>query len=328
MATIRKRGPQQYQARIRITGYPAASKTLPTKQEALAWATQQELLILRGLGDASKAADTLLLGDALERYGREVSPEKKSHAQEVQRIRAWRKNPLAALPLSRLRGVDLASYRDTRLNTGISGNTLRLEFALLSHLYEVARKDWGLETLQNPVKALRMPKVARGRDRRLQESEEASLLRWCTETSNSRLASVIILAVETAMRRGELIGLLWPDVNLMSRMAYLRDTKNGEARAVPLSNRAVAAVQSILRTSSESVLAMHADTVTWDFGKACKACGIKGLRFHDLRHEATSRLFEKGFNMMEVSTITGHKSLSMLKRYTHLRPSDLLARLG
>ncbi|MDB5852999.1 MAG: site-specific recombinase, phage integrase family [Herminiimonas sp.] len=328
MATIRKRGPQQYQARIRITGYPAASKTLPTRQEALAWATHHELLILRGHGDSSREAAKLTLRDALERYGLEVSPTKKGCAQEVGRIRAWQKNPLAVLPLSRLRGADLASYRDRRLSSGISGNTLRLEFALLSHLYEVARKDWGLETLQNPVKALRKPKVARGRNRRLQEYEEVSLLRWCSDTGNSRLASIIILAVETAMRRGELVGLRWSDINLTTRMANLQDTKNGEARAVPLSSRALAGIHSLPKESLYTMLGMHADTVTWDFGKACKACGITGLRFHDLRHEATSRLFEKGFNMMEVSTITGHKSLSMLKRYTHLRPSDLLARLG
>lgn len=148
------------------------------------------------------------------------------------------------------------------------------------------------------------------------------------------------------MRRGELAGLTWGDVDLSSKMVHLQDTKNGESRTVPLSSRAVEAFESItsiadiyaiisseskdrlVKKAGDSVFAMHVDTITADFSEARDGCNIKGLTFHDLRHEATSRLFEKGFNMMEVATITGHKSMQMLKRYTHLRPADLLARLG
>jgi integrase len=329
MASIRKRGIGQYQARLRIKGYPVATQTFKTRKEALQWATEREQLLLQGLGDAQSLAEKMSLADALDRYGREVTPSKKSHVQEANRIRCWKANPLASLSLTEIRGSHLAAYRDLRTQRGISGNTLRLEFALLSHLYEVARKDWGLETLSNPVKVIRKPKVARGRDRRLLPGEEALLLKYCDETGSTRLKNLIILAVDTAMRRGELVSLKWKDVNLRSRMVYLHDTKNGESRVVPLSSRATSVLSSIENKSPhDQVFAIHKDVVTWDFGQACKACGIIGLTFHDLRHEATSRLFEKGFNMMEVSTITGHKSLEMLKRYTHLRPSSLLDRLG
>lgn len=223
---------------------------------------------------------------------------------------------------------DLARYRDSRLEMGVGGNTVRLELALISHLYEVARKDWGYEMLGNPAKAMRKPRLPRGRDRRLFIGEEQRLLDYCDKTGKALLKGIIILAIETAMRRGELTKLTWSDVDLGTRLAYLHDTKNGEARVVPLSTRAVSAIQTIPRGSGESLVGVHRDNVSSAFASACKACGIQGLRLHDLRHEATSRLFEKGFSMMEVATITGHKSLSMLKRYTHLRPSDLLSRLG
>lgn len=328
MAQIRKRAPLQYQARVRLQGHPEASRTFTSKADAVAWATSVELITKQGHGESFREASKLSLHDALLRYLSEVTPSKKSAKHETALIKRWLKNPMAALPIVKIRGADFALYRDRRMQAGISGNTLRIEFALIGHLYEVARKDWGLETLVNPVKAFRKPKVGRGRDRRLEPGEEDLLLQHCIAIDNLRLHSIIILAVETAMRRSELVGIRWDDVNLKTRMVYLHDTKNGTARTVPLSSRAVAAIEALPRLHSPFLLNMHADTVTYDFVQACKACEIEGLRFHDLRHEATSRLFEKGFNMMEVSTITGHKTLSMLKRYTHLKPSDLLARLG
>lgn len=328
MAQIRKRGQSQYQARVRLKGYPEQTKTFQSKQDAVSWANERERLVLRGFASAMREADKVTLHDALERYSREVTPLKKGCQQELCRLRRWQKNPLSTQPLSQIRGFDLARYRDSRLEMSVGGNTVRLELALISHLYEVARKDWGYEMLGNPAKAMRKPRLPRGRDRRLFIGEEQRLLDYCDKTGKALLKGIIILAIETAMRRGELTKLTWSDVDLGTRLAYLHDTKNGEARVVPLSTRAVSAIQTLPRGSGESLVGVHRDNVSGAFASACKACGIQGLRLHDLRHEATSRLFEKGFSMMEVATITGHKSLSMLKRYTHLRPSDLLSRLG
>ena len=328
MAQIRKRGQSQYQARVRLQGYPEQTKTFSTKQDAIAWANDRERLVLRGFASALREADKATLHDALDRYAKEITPFKKGHQQEMYRLRRWQKNPLSAQSLAQISGADLARYRDSRQEQGVGPNTVRLELALISHLYEVARKDWGFETLVNPVKAMRKPKLPRGRDRRLFTGEEQRLLEYCDQTGNSLLRLIIILAIETAMRRGELANLRWNDINLFTRMAYLHDTKNGEARVVPLSTRAISVIQSCSAKSGEPLVTIHRDNVSAAFAAACKACKIQGLRLHDLRHEATSRLFEKGLNVMEVSTITGHKSLSMLKRYTHLKASDLLSRLG
>ena len=328
MAQIRKRGPSQYQARVRLTGHPELSRTFSTRLDAVAWASESERLLMQGLGDAMRGADQLTLYQALERYAKEVTPSKRSQQQELSRLRRWQKHPIANQCLSRIRAADFARFRDSRQEQGAGANTVRLDLALVSHVFEVAWKDWGLEALSNPVKAIRKPKLPRGRERRLLAGEEALLLDHCDAQGNTLLKSFIIVAIETAMRRGEIANLEWTDVDLHSRLAYLHETKNGTSRVVPLSTRAVVALNALPQRPHGRLVTIHRDNISSSFASACDACGIAGLTLHDLRHEATSRLFEKGFNMMEVSTITGHKSLSMLKRYTHLRPSDLLARLG
>lgn len=328
MAQIRKRGPSQYQARVRLTGHPELTRTFSLRQDALNWASEQERLVMQGLGAAIRSADQLTLHEALERYAAEVTPSKRGQQQELSRLRRWQHNPIAKQPLSRIRAADFATFRDTRQEQGAGANTIRLDLALVSHVFEVARKDWGLEALSNPVKAIRKPKLPRGRERRLLPGEEARLLAYCDAEKNILLKVFIILAIETAMRRGEIADLEWQNVDMNSRLANLHETKNGTSRIVPLSTRAVAAILTLPRKSEGRIITIHRDNISASFASACACCEIYGLTLHDLRHEATSRLFEKGFNMMEVSTITGHKSLSMLKRYTHLRASDLLARLG
>jgi integrase len=328
VAQIRKRGPSQYHARVRLTGHPEVTRTFPSRQDAIAWANERERLLLQGLGAAMRGADQLTLYDALDRYAREVTPSKRGQQQELSRLRRWQQNPMATQALSQIRAADFARFRDIRQEQGAGPNTIRLDLALVSHVFEVARKDWGMEVLNNPVKAIRKPKLPRGRERRLQPGEEERLLAYCDAGEHILLKAFIVLAVETAMRRGEIADLSWQDINMNSRLAYLNETKNGTSRVVPLSTRAVLALRSLPLESQGRVVTVHRDNISGAFSAACEACGISGLTLHDLRHEATSRLFEKGFNMMEVSTITGHKSLSMLKRYTHLRPSDLLARLG
>ncbi|BBF65303.1 site-specific integrase [Acidithiobacillus sp. 'AMD consortium'] len=106
------------------------------------------------------------------------------------------------------------------------------------------------------------------------------------------------------------------------------DSKTGDPRRVPLSSRALAVLDALPRRMDGEVWGVRADSITQAFARACHRAGIEDLRFHDLRHEATSRFFEKGLNPMQVAAITGHKTLQMLKRYTHLRAEDLAKILG
>ena len=272
-----------------------------------------------------KEAENTALSEALDRYEREISPPKKGHRREKTRISVWKTHPLAKRFLASIRGSDMASYRDERMKAGYGSNTIRLELAIISHLFEIARKEWGMEGLHNPVKSIRMPSPPAGRDRRLHPGELEKLLECLSEEMNQ----LVRFALETAMRRGEIAGMTWEMVDLKKRTVTLPETKNGQKRIVPLSSLAVAILKERMNTRriDGKVWDVGLDAISQDFAKACRNAGISGLHFHDLRHEATSRLFEKGFDTMEVRTITGHKTLQMLARYTHLRVEDLVERM-
>ena len=324
MATFRKRS-GSWQALVKKKGFGQIARTFDTKAAAEAWAKITESEMVRGVFVSRKEAENTTLSETLDRYEREVSSTKKGHRREKTRITIWKNHSLAKRVLASIRGNDIASYRDERLKAGYSANTVRLELAIISHLFEIARKEWGMEGLHNPVKAIRMPSPPAGRDRRLQPGELKKLL----ESSSEEMNQVIRFALETAMRRGELAGMTWEMVALKKRTVTLPETKNGQKRIVPLSSVAVIILKERLNTRriDGKVWDIGLDAISQNFANACQKAGISGLHFHDLRHEATSRLFEKGFDTMEVKTITGHKTLQMLARYTHLRAEDLVERL-
>jgi len=324
MATFRKRS-GSWQALVKKKGFGQIARTFDTKGEAEAWAKVIESEMVRGVYLSQKESETTTLDEALDRYEREVSSGKKGHRREKTRITAWKKHLLAKRFLASIRGSDMASYRDERIKAGYSSNTIRLELAIISHLFEIARKEWGMEGLLNPVKSIRLPSPPSGRDRRLQPGELEKILECLSE----EMGQVVRFALETAMRRGELAGMTWDMVDLKKRTVTLPETKNGQKRIVPLSSVAATILKDRLSTRriDGEVWNIGLDAISQDFAKACHKAGISDLHFHDLRHEATSRLFEKGFDTMEVRTITGHKTLQMLARYTHLRAEDLVERL-
>ncbi|PUB36550.1 site-specific recombinase XerD [Pseudomonas sp. GV105] len=274
----------------------------------------------------TREAESTTLTEALTRYVNEVSEAKKGSAQEKVRAKKWQKSEWGSKSLAAIRSSDMAAYRDAELKAGKSTATVRLNLALISHLYTVAAKDWGIQGLKNPCTAIRMPKGSKQRERRPTTAELKALLKHAGDI-NAELPVIIELAVETAMRRSELVMLRKDQVR--GRVAFLEDTKNGERRSVPLSKRAVELLDG-LPTPIDGGRFFHLklDSVSNYFALACEAAKIKDLRLHDMRHEATSRLFERGLSVMEISTITGHKTLSMLKRYTHLCPNDLAEKLG
>jgi integrase len=355
MATINARKDQDgitigWQAIVRKKGQPSQTRTFRSKRDAERWAKSVETEMERGIWQDRSAAEGTTLKECLERYAREVTPQKKSPAQEQSFIRQWQSRTLAAHFMSAIRSKDVADVIRDMENEGKSANTIRLHLALLSHLFTIARTEWGMESLTNPVEFVRKPKLPQGRERRLVGDEEARLLDACGMSTggarNPWLAPVVIFAIETAMRAGEMLetrgtaeqdgnerpiktpGLLWENVDLQKRIALLPETKNGTARMVPLSSRAVDVLRNLPRSLDGKVFGTTYEAIHLAYVRACKRAGITGLTFHDLRHEATSRLFEKGLNPMQVAAITGHKTLQMLKRYTHLKAEDLAKLLG
>jgi integrase len=275
-------------------------------------------------------AEKNLLADIIERYIREVTPTKRGAAPEKSRLLALKRRPIAQMKMSALSGTHVASYRDDRLKV-VSPGTVNKELNHLAHLIETARREWGVQLPENPVRLVRRPAQAKARDRRLTTYEEVRLLEACDDARNASLKQFVLLAMETAMRQGELVGLKWEHVNLRKRVAYLPMTKNGEPRSVPLSRKAVSLFRYLSKNKSPtgSVFpGVTAEAIKRAFIRACRRAELEDFRFHDLRHEGTSRLFEKGLNPIEVASITGHKSLQMLRRYTHLRAEDLVKKLG
>jgi integrase len=223
----------------------------------------------------------------------------------------------------------LAKYRDERLIDAAPATVVR-ELNTVSHAIDTALREWGLWLPRNPVKMVRRPWVPQGRKRRLEDGEEARLLTATERGRTPLLKQLIILAIETTMRRGELLGLRWEHVYLANRIAHLPLTKNGESRDVPLSRRATDTLTALLehrRPGDELVFPMSANSVRLAFERLRARAKMRDLHFHDLRHEAITRLFERGLSIAEVSAISGHRELRMLQRYIHLRAADLVARL-
>ena len=320
MAYFQKRS-GSWRAIVKRKGFDRITQTFDTKATAEAWARQIEAEMDRGVYFSRKEAEATTLSEALDRYEREISSIKKGHLQEKKRIRSWKAHPLAKRFLATIQGKDIASWRDARIKSGSSANTVRLDLAVISHLFEIARKEWGMEGLHNPVKSIRMPSPPAGRDRRLHPGELEKLLECLSEEMNQ----VVRFALETAMRRGELAGMTWDMVDLKKRTVTLPDTKNGQKKIVSLSMEAVRILKDRVSTRriDPEVWNVGIDAISQNFAKACQEAGISGLHFHDLRHEATSRLFELGLDATKVKNITGHKTYSMLARYTHLKAEDI-----
>lgn len=320
MATFTQRSGVWF-VQIRRKGYKSISRTFDRKADGEKWASQIEAQMgVRTYVD-NRETLKLTLADCLARYLSEVTPDKKSAKREAQRIRKVMAEPFAARPIGTIKQTEVAAWRDSMLAGGLTGSAVNRYLALLSHLFTIAAKEWQMP-LQNPVAMIRKPRENSARDRRLRGSEEADILAAADPESRA----FFTLSIETAMRRSEIASLRRDWVRGL--VAYLPDTKNGEPRAVPLSSRALAALAEIPARIDGRLFEYAPEYYTRRFGAICKQIGISGLRLHDLRHEATSRLFEKELDVMEVSSITGHKSLSMLKRYTHLNAEKLAKKLG
>jgi integrase len=329
MASIIRRGDRQWQARVRRKAISTGA-TFETKARAAAWARQIESEIDAGRFLAGRLeADRTTLHEALNRYLAEIIPTKTGIQQNSGIVREWQRAPLAHKPLAAIRSTDVSAWRDAKLKQ-VGPQTVLHHLNLLSHLYRVAATDWGMEILANPVSRIKKPSIPKGRERRLTESEERRLLDACDQSESGWLGSMVRLALATAMRQGELVGLTWPQIKLGARTILLTDTKNRQTRTVPLSNAAIQLLGAIAVADHGKVFAVYTGrAVSHAFAKACRHAGIVDLRFHDLRHEATSRLFERtDLRDIEIASITGHKTMEMLKRYAHLRSAQLADRLG
>ncbi len=358
MALIRRRG-KRWQAVIRRNGWPKQSRAFATRADAEAWARELESEMDRGVFVRRDLAESTTLRELLERYAAEVVPGHKGREPEALRCAVLAKTELAARFVATLRRRDFSGYARTRLKVRKPA-TVRREIQLFHAAIEWARDEEDIYLPDNPARHVKLPPLNNERQRRLLPGEEELLLAACSHVERARgangtfkdagtlvwwLRPLIVLAIETAMRRGELLALTWRDIDLDRRIAQLHTSKNGKPRKVPLSTRAIETLRAMPRTlhgpvipttpnavklawprllvrARKRYLAERARTGQGDEGL------LAGLRLHDLRHEGTSRLAERVPNVVELSAITGHLDLNMLRRYYHPNAERLAEKLG
>ncbi len=346
MATFELRESGWWQAKVRRKGYPAQSKTFETKSAAKDWAKKIEAKMAEGVFVSASDAERTTLGDLIDRFITDYAEKPENYKQREDKKEAWRfqlqhlKNALGQYSLAVIDQKLIRKYRTDRGNTlwrgeKIKDSTIRKEIFMLSKLFSYAEKEENITLPRgNPVEKISKPGEGKARDRRLTKDEMKKLLAECKASRNIYLLPAVELAIELAMRQGEILALDWKDVDQGRSIATIRESKTDDddvqGRIVPLSPRAINILKTLPRKigNKTKVIPVQRMTLYHVFHAAVVRAGIKDFTFHDLRHESLSRLSERGdFSMLEMAAVSGHRTLQMLKRYNHQDAERLAKKL-
>lgn len=325
-----------YRVVIRRSGYKVRSKIFPTERQAKAWArsieTEMDKAHYREPGEGMRVT----VQSFLEKFRDSVSPSRKGGKWEQTRLNNLIKTAdFVKRRLDQLQPEDIRAWRDERLKT-VSSASVNRELNLISGVFTHAIKEWGAPLKENPVHLVKRPPAGKARRRRWGEDEIKSLLEAAAFDESKPPAQgreyvgwALLLAIETAMRLGELCTLLVQDVDLEHRSATLHDTKNGDSRSVPLSTRAKDLLAKLVdgKKGTDKVFPLTSESLGLYFREAREKAGLLDVRFHDTRHEAATRLSKKLSNVLELSAVTGHRSLQSLKVYYNPRAEELASKL-
>jgi integrase len=325
-----KDGTVSYRARVRIKGHPVLIQSFASKTLAMKWKRDTESAVEQGKYAYDKPGSKNTLAELIDRYIERVLPSKPKNARNVRQHLLWWKQELGHCLLSDIKPSLIAQKRDELLS-GLtckgkirSSTTVVRYLASLSHAFAIAVKDW--EWVQeNPVMKISKPKISNSRARFLNENEKTKLIQACRESESKGLYPIVILALSTGMRRGEIMNLKWRDVDLVKGAILLQVTKNGERRYIPLFGKALDLLRAKHTTQAADSLifpAPHSQSKPLDirsaWNTALRNAGIANFRFHDLRHTAASYLAMNQASLLEIGTLLGHKTVQMTKRYAHL----------
>lgn len=337
MATYRKLKSGKWQAQIRKVGHKPIVDSFPTKAMAERWARQVETELASGTFRDMRKAESALISKLLGKYAEEVVELRKSKrgpkAIAVELAGRWPHESIAAIDADAV--IEL--MRDIK-KRGLTRDTADKYLNVIAGTFTAAAALWSLP-VTNPVpevkrrlRLLSLFAAPRRRDRRVTDDELRALQDWEPQ-KKTNIKAITFFVIETALRRGEVAALNWSDIDKRGRVAVVRESKTDHktglsGRRVPLSERAIAILDKLPRHISGSVFGVEPDSISQAFGRMCEQLGIEDLRFHDLRHEATSRFFEMGLSIEEVAAITGHTDWSSLKRYTHPKAERIAAKLS
>lgn len=325
MATFRKRG-NRWQVQVRRSGHSPLSRSFLHRTDAERWARSIELDQDRTLLPSDpRILSRYTLGDLVHRYMETVSPRKKRCEIERIELRAFLRYTICAKKISELRTADFAQYRDLRLQK-IKAASLKRTLAPIRHLFEVARKEWGLPINQNPVSDLNFRTIDTKRERRLRSGELERLLEQAQKCRNSHIAPIIRLAVATGMRRSEILNIEAKHFDRERAELFIPMSKTGLGRTIPLINDAFDILLPRIEVRGNIFpISANAFRLAWE--RVRRRSNLTDFRFHDLRHEAISRYFEIGLTAPEVGLISGHQNLRTLSRYSHGSRTQIHAKL-
>ncbi len=339
MPTIEKRrapnGAVTYRAKIRLKGSPNVCASFARKTDATKWGHSTEAAMREGRYFKASSAKRCTLAETIDRYSREILPRKPRTAKSQVRQLAWWRSELGHLFLADVTASGISEARAKLLIPSVGGKpargfaTVNRYMAALSHVLTIAVREWDLLEA-NAAHRLSKLKEPRGRDRFLSEGECERLLSACRKSSNPDLHAVVLLAMSTGMRRGEILSLRFDQVDCVSGMIYLYDTKNGERRGVPLTGPALALLGERSKAQARTtalVFAGKTGVTPFDIRKpwyqVLKDACLTDIRFHDLRHTAASLLAKGGASLPVIGAVLGHKSAVMTKRYAHFADTHL-----
>lgn len=315
----------RYRARIMVDG-KAMSSSFDTREEAIEWEAKQKR--------AYKGTAAHPLRIELLDYRTRITPTKKGRRQEHSRINGWLDTSLADMSVWDIKLHHVQAWVDLQENQGAAPTTILNRLSVLSKVFQETARKHQFQGLPNPCIGVRRPANRQPKDVRLGSDHEAILLEVCRSRRNVWLWYMTVLAMLTAMRAGELRAFTWNDID--GRTIHLKDTKNGTSRFVPLSQNAVAVLDAWRALVQPKDMGLPVFPVTeYALCNAFRAAvkyankhhGLPHMTFHDLRHVATTRMSKRLSNILELSAVTGHKSVHMLKRYYHPDPNDIAAKL-
>lgn len=332
MANIQQRkgrdGTPTYRVQVRIAGFPAQHATFERRTDAKAWAAQTEAAIREGRHFPTREAKRRTLAELVDRHLASVERRKPDALAKQKQIMGWWKAELGGYALASITPAIIAAKRDELLKDRAPA-TVNRYLATLGKAFQDAVREWHWLN-ENPVRRVSKETEPEGIVRWLSDEERDRLLAACRASPLKELELIVLLALTTGMRRGEILGLRWVDVDLKRRQAVLHKTKNRERRSVPLVPRVIELLEAhakVRRLDTPFVFPQPGkdraiDPAHW-FEHALKAAKVAEFRFHDLRHTAASYLAMSGATTAEIAAVLGHKTLAMVKRYSHLSDSHV-----
>jgi integrase len=329
MATFLKRG-DKYFVQIRRKGFPTACRSFHLKADAEEWARHMETKADRGdMPVPIKVLDGYKVRDIIVRYLNEVTVKKRSAATERYFLNAFLRTSVANLTLAQINASHFSTYREKRLKE-IKPATLNRQLSVIRHAFEIAMHEWDIPLRENPLIKFKRLRVNDARNRRMEAEEWEAIKVAASVCRNPFIMPLIKLALETAMRRGELLALQWQHLDFKSRTLFIPHTKNGHSRTIPMTSEAINVLHEIQAMKADKKLVFsgltgNAADHVWN--RIMLRARIENLHFHDLRHEAITRFFERGLSVPEVALISGHRDFRMLFRYTHLKAEDIAEKL-